>query len=778
MLNLRVMGGCATTIANIYIAINTCAGYAARAIGRGSTAATNMLDQLQRNLIPSERPFRSLEGAATTIDLDAVLAGARRQYKMIAGATIAAMLLAILYIIVATPIYTSTADILLDSRQFGATDITRDQASLTFNSTAIESQVEVLKSEKIALAVIEKLNLAADPEFVGENFIGKLISVPFSLIRGRAGDDAADDQLRLQRRALASFEKMIQVKRIEKTFVLNLEFSSDSAAKAATIANAVAEAYLLDHLGAKYDATRRTGLWLQERIEELQRKSSQADMAVERYKEDNKLIGAKGSLVNEQQLAELNSQLTVARAETARSQARYDLIESLISSKRADAAVSEELNNPVMTELRNKYLKVSKRTAELTTRVGPSHEQVALLRNEMQQYEKQIFDELGRIAETYRSDLHIARSREESLTKSLSSLIGASAGDNRTLVSLREKEREAESIRTVYQNFLQRYQEMMQQQSFPITEARLITRATRALRPSKPRKLLISAIGMAGGLCLGIGVAMLREYRDRGVRTSDQVRYDVGLEFLGIIPSIAPDELAAHDESELLRVAVAAPLSKLADTLRTVKVAIDLNPGSGRSHVVGVVSAVAGEGKSTIAANLAMLLGAMGAPTLLVDGDLRLSGLTKAIGIETGRSLADVVPGHAPLSALVRRLPGQQVWFLPCSGSAKTANSSQVLGCARMRDFLRTAGEHFQYIVVDLPPLGALVDGKAIAPCVNSFLFVIEWGKTARSAAQDALAHNEVVNEKCIGAVLNKADPGLLRLYASYGTQGYGYGRH
>ena len=737
-----------------------------------------MLDQLQRNLIPLDRPTPFLDGAATTINLDAVLAGARRQYKVIAGITIAIVLAAIGYIVMATPIYTSTADILLDGRQFGAVDVSRDQANLSFNSTAIESQVEVLKSEKIALSVIEKLGLTADPEFTAESPIGKLVSMVVGRVQfgpGRAGDDVEDDQVRLQRRALAYFQKMMQVKRLEKTFVLDVEFSSRSAAKAARVANAIADAYLLDYLDAKYDATRRTSLWLQERLEELRHKSSQADMAVERYKEENKLIGAKGSLVNEQQLSELNSQLTLARAEMARTQARYDLIESLIRSKRADAAVAEELNNPVMTELRNKYLKVSKRAAELTTRVGPNHEQVTLLGNEMRQYEKQIFDELGRIAETYRSDLQIARSREESLSQSLSNLVGVNAVDNRTLVPLREKEREAESLRTLYQSFLQRYQEMTQQQSFPITEARVITRATTSLRPSKPRKLLISAIGLAGGLCLGIGVAMLREYRDRGLRTSDQVRDHVGLEFLGIVPFIPTSELAAQDESELLRVAVASPLSKLADTLRTVKVAIDLNPGCGRSHVVGVVSAVAGEGKSTISANLAMLLGAMGSPTLLVDGDLRLSGLTKAIGIETGRSLADVVTGHEPLSALVRQLPDRNVWFLPCSASAKTANSSQVLGSARVRDFLKMAGERFHYIVVDIPPLCALVDAKAIAPYVNDFLFVIEWGKTSRSTAQDALAHNEVVKQKCVGAVLNKADPGLLRLYDTYGAQSYGY---
>ena len=212
-----------------------------------------MLDQLQRNLIPLDRPTPFLDGAATTINLDAVLAGARRQYKVIAGITIAIVLAAIGYIVVATPIYTSTADILLDGRQFGAVDVSRDQANLSFNSTAIESQVEVLKSEKIALSVIEKLGLTADPEFTAESPIGKLVSMVVGRVQfgpGRAGDDVEDDQVRLQRRALAYFQKMMEVKRIEKTFVLDVEFSSRSATKAARITNAIADAYLLDHLEA------------------------------------------------------------------------------------------------------------------------------------------------------------------------------------------------------------------------------------------------------------------------------------------------------------------------------------------------------------------------------------------------------------------------------------------------------------------------------------------------------------------------------------------------
>ena len=167
-------------------------GGSARVISRASSAIRHMLDQLQRNLIPSDPPSLPPDGAATTIDLDAVLAAARRQYKVIAGTSVAVALLAICYIIAATPLYTSTIDILIDSRQFGAVDVSRDQADLAFNPAVIESQVEVLKSEKIALSVIEKLNLASDPEFTEESFIGSLISMIVGWAQfapDRAGDD-------------------------------------------------------------------------------------------------------------------------------------------------------------------------------------------------------------------------------------------------------------------------------------------------------------------------------------------------------------------------------------------------------------------------------------------------------------------------------------------------------------------------------------------------------------------------------------------------------------
>jgi polysaccharide biosynthesis transport protein len=736
-----------------------------------------MLDRLHRTALTPDPPLAIVDAAANTFNLESALAAARRQFKVVALTTAAVILLAVGYIVAAVPIYTSTVEIFIDGRQFGAVDISRDPAGLTFNSNAIDSQVEVLKSEKIALSVISKLNLTEDPEFTSPSFIKELISKTIERLQfSRAGADAQiqDEQLVLQRRALEKFQNELEVKRVEKTFVLNVEFSSRGASKAAAIANAIADEYLRDHLDAKYDATRRASGWLQERLEELQQKLFEAELAVARFKEDNKLIGARGSLVNEQQLAQVTSQLSSARAETARTRARYELIQSIIQSGKAEAAVSEELNSPVMIDLRNKYLKVAKRAEQLGARVGQGHFQVGLLREEMQQYEKQMFEELGRIAETYRSDMEIARSREKSLTENLATSIGANAGDNVTLVSLRAGERKAESLRILYQNFLQRYQETTHQQSFPITEARVITAATRSLWPSKPPKLLVMAISVAGGLCLGAGLGMLREYRDLGLRTSDQVRDLLGLEFLGIIPRISTGPLMTGIGPELLRVVVDSPLSKFADAIRTAKVAVDLVSSSAGASVVGVVSAVAGEGKSTISANLAMLLGSVGSPTLLVDGDLRQAGLTKAIGIETGRSLAFV--GTEPISALVTRLPESNVWFLPCSLSAKTPNSSQVLGSKEMDAFLKRANEYFQYVIIDLPPLEALVDAKAIAPLVDSFLFVIEWGKTPRGVVEGALVNNEPVNRKCAGAVLNKADLGLLPLYKAYGTHDYDNG--
>ena len=190
--------------------------------------------------------------------------------------------------------------------------------------------------------------------------------------------------------------------------------------------------------------------------------------------------------MGEQQVAELSSQLVIARAQSAEARARLDRIETVLHADSPDATVdstvADTLKNDVITKLRSQYLEYKQRTADWTARVGPNHLAVVNLRNEMAEIRKSILDELRRIAESYKSDYQIAKQREEGIQKELSQAISVSQETDQAQVTLHELESNSQTYRALYDNFLQRYMESVQQQSFPITEARVISPASRPLQ--------------------------------------------------------------------------------------------------------------------------------------------------------------------------------------------------------------------------------------------------------------------------------------------------------
>jgi succinoglycan biosynthesis transport protein ExoP len=713
---------------------------------------------------------------ATTIDLDGILSGARRQAKVILGAIVVCMLLAAIYLATATKLYTGSADILIDGRNFGANK--PEDTQIVLANSAIDSQVEVVRSQRVVLGVIDKLKLLEDPEFADSSLFSSL----FGWLLPRSTSDIESVQEELRRKVSDKLLKQLSVQRLNKTFILSVDFLSRDPIKAATIANAVADGYLLEQLDSKYEATRRASGWLQDRIAELRDKSLESDRAVQLFREQNNLIQAGGRLINDQSLSELNTQLSLARSQRALAEARFAQIQSIIVGRQMNAAVPEALTSPVINDLRTRYLNASKRLSELTDRLGTNHIQVISARKELRDYEDQVFAELGRIGESVRSELQTSREREQSLQESLDKLIGANAADNMTLVTLREKEREAESYRNLYQTFLQRNQELIQQQTYPVTEARVITRATKPSSASQPRTLLVLAFSLVAGLASGVGLGMIREYRDIAFRTGEQVRSELGVEFLGIVPLMTATTVPKPDPklpiaaiNPYMIASITEPLSRFSDTMRTVKVSLDFGqPGSG-AKILGLVSSHSGEGKTMISINLAMLLGSTGARTLLIDGDLRRCGLSRELARDSKIGLAEVVQGKEPLAAALKQLGGLSVWLLASPPHMRIAHSSEILRSEGMRRLIEAAASQFDYIIIDLPPLGALVDARAVEPVVPNFLLVTEWGATARASVRNMLDHNSNVHEKCIGMILNKADPTRIGDYISDKRNFYTY---
>ena len=291
------------------------------------------------------------------------------------------------------------------------------------------------------------------------------------------------------------------------------------------------------------------------RLRELREQASTAERTVVAFKNKNEMVEAGGRTINEQQLAELNSELVLARSKTAEARARLDRVQAVLQSNSPEATViatvADTLKNEVITKLRSQYLELARREADWTPRYGANHLAVVNTRNQMREIQNSIRNELQSIAETYKSDFEIAKQQEESVQKQLDLTVSRSQVSNEAQVALRELESNAQTYRALYDNFLQRYMESVQQQSFPITEARVISAATRPLGKSNPRTTLVLGLATMVGLALGIAAAAWREFADRVFRTAAQVETVFRPTVLRLVPAVK--EEARKDAIATLR---------------------------------------------------------------------------------------------------------------------------------------------------------------------------------------------------------------------------------
>jgi succinoglycan biosynthesis transport protein ExoP len=490
-------------------------------------------------------PVRNVEGVdpvgspeSIQVLYQAALDFLRRQYPVIFFAVVAMFGLGVIYDFTTPAKYTATAALLIDTSQIRMFQQQSMVADMPVDASTVESQVEILKSDTVALAVIKKLNLTNDPEFTGGG--GGLIGVFLSGITSLFGFSAPTSDVVSAHRAIGAFQSRLNVKRVGLTYIIGISFTSLSPERAAQIANAVADAYIDDQLESKYQAARRAGSWLQERLGELRQQATTAQRAVVDFKNKNNMIDAGGRTINEQQLAELNSELILAQSQTAEARAKVDRVQSILTSSSPDAAVdatvADSLKDNVINELRTQYLQLARREADWASKYGANHLAVINVRNQMNEIQNSIRAELQRIAETYKSDYEVARQREDSIQKQLQQAVSQSQVTNQAQVALRELETSAQSYQSLYDNFLQRYMESVQQQSFPITEARVISPASRPSSPSHPRTMIVLGVALLAGLALGGVAGAWREISDRVFRTRKQVEDILQTDCIALIP--------------------------------------------------------------------------------------------------------------------------------------------------------------------------------------------------------------------------------------------------
>jgi len=480
----------------------------------------------------------------------------------------------------------------------------------------------------------------------------------------------------------------------------------------------------------------------------------------------------------------------LAKKRAADTQSRVDRIQTILRGDTVDtvnATVADSLNNSVVTRLREKYLDDANKLADWSARFSPNHLPTINLRNQMRGILASIREELVRLGETYKSDLEIAKDNQEAAEKELALAVAQSQETNQVKVTLRQLESSAKTYRSQYDSLLLKYTETQQQQSFPITEARMITPAESGSKSSPVTRTVLS-YAILGGLLLGAGFGWLREFWYRVFRTSKQVEAVLGKDSIALLPLLKIPKKSRRDQlkgsqSDDPRMVVRGndpswsvvdePFSRYVEEVRGIKLAIDVNRGVEANKIVGFTSSIPEEGKSTTSMAVALLAAQAKARVILIDCDLRNPSLSRRLAPRAMIGLLEVISENASLDDALCRDPVTNLAFLPAVLKSSLANSSELLASEAMKKLFERLRDQFDYIIVDLSPLVPIVDVRSALSFVDAYVLMIEWGTTAIDTVERAVHSAKAVSDKVIGVVLNKVDFKALGRFD--GEQGYYY---
>ena len=559
-----------------------------------------------------------------------------------------------------TPKYTASAQLYVDPRELQLVDreLTPRAQDMSGLAMVVESQARVITSNNVLLQVIRDTNLEKDPEFGGSDGKGLLGSV-----LGLIGIDlqpTAEQQKQIQMGTLEALNRHINVKKTDRTFIVDIDVWSYEPAKAAMLANAISKAYLTESKQSQAAAARRATTDLSGRLKELQERLRNAENTLAVYKAQNNFVGTQDTMISDQQLSSSNQRLAAARALTLDAQAKYDQIEASRKAASDPSAIPEVLQSQTIANLRAQHAEARKRQAELQSELGPRHPALRQAEQQVQDLRRNISEEVGRFAQAAKNDLIRARDYEASLSKALEAQKRQSVQMSQASVRMRELEREVDASRDVYQSFLKRSRETEEQESLNTSNARIIGEATVPQRRTFPPAMsLLAMIGFVlGGLAAagwiiaanqlapGTGplprpeetppealkefaaaVAKGGEPRPQAAVSLIEKPMILELQETDVIRTLG-GILATDNTADITRLGwptlrAGFPLMTVLGAMREMRAALSRRAGEQTLPVMAVIGAEADQDRSIAALNIALAAARDGVKVLLIDADLK-----------------------------------------------------------------------------------------------------------------------------------------------------------
>lgn len=719
-------------------------------------------------------------GLADQFDLRRLSNMFRRRLRLFGAIAGLVFIAVVLVTMTATPMYTATANVMLDTRREQVTNVEAVLSGLPADSSVVDTEVEIIKSRRLAERVVNALQLDQDPEFnpalgspgpVGA--IKGVISGAIAAVRPQEAEDSAIAEQKAQERVVDSVLQGLSVRRSGLTYVINVSFEAESAPKAATIANKFAELYLLEQLEAKFDATQQATTWLNSRLEGLRDQVLAAEASVQQYRIANNLLSAAGTNLTEQEISNYNMTLSQARAQVAEDEARLNTARSQLARGSTGDDLGEALSSPVIQQLRQQRATVSARVADLQGRYGERHPEMLTANRQLSDIDAQIQAEIQRIISNLEAKVQVSRQRAAAIGGSLSSARGTLAGNNQAQVRLNELERTAEASRTLYESYLNRYKETSSQQGIETSDARVVSQATIPTGQSSPKVPLNLALGLVLALGAGVAAVVLAEMLDAGLATAEDVEQRLDVSYLGAIPLLA--SVAEGKISSPIDYVIEKPLSSFAEAFRNLRASVTYSRLGEPVKVVAITSSLPGEGKTTTSVCLARSAAQQGLRVVLVDCDLRRRSVNRLFGAEPTRGLIEVLAGEASLEEVLTTDQVTGARLLPLAKSSLTPKD--VFGSAAMDRLLDELRRTYDLVILDTAPVLPVADTRVLAPKADVVVFLAHWRKTPQHAIEAAFRLLSGTGAHLAGVALTQVDMKQQSKYG-YGDPGYYYAEY
>ncbi|MBT0958245.1 polysaccharide biosynthesis tyrosine autokinase [Alphaproteobacteria bacterium KMM 3653] len=647
----------------------------------------------------------------------------------------------------ATPVYRSTAVVLLEVQQ-PLMDLPGALGGLTGDATEVNSELEVLRARGLVREVVLEQNLVDDPEFNGAlrepGMMAKLRAWVGGMFGSKSPDAGTQSEVEKAEQTLntvvSSVREKLSARNVPNSLVFEVSFESESPRKAARLTDAFVDAYLERQINVKFDALQQAVEWLSSRVAELQVQLEEAEQARATFSSSTDLVSVEGLQLLERQLKDLRDRVA-------------DQDESIAQRETSLTVLQGATTRELQAELSGDRI-----LGRLIQNLGtPSAEasfdaRVAIVIDQAQ-------TELARL-----------RMQRANLDRSATDLAAQIEQQNADLIRLQQLNREAESIRLLYETFLTRLNETAAQQGVQKSDSVVLSNAVIANYPISPRKSLILAMAGVLGLMLGSLLVLLREARSSGFRIASDLEKAVGQVVLGQIPLIP-----ARGRAKTLSYVKDKPASAAAEAIRNLRTGLMYSNIDNPPRVIMVTSSIPAEGKTMTSIALALNLAATGQKVLLIEGDIRRRTFKAYFPALKSEGVVSVLNGDVKLGEAVQRLPEYDIDIL--SGEESLVNAADLYSSKKFAGMIQEMREVYDIIVIDTPPVLVVPDARIIANVADAVLLCVKWDSTSEAQVAEAMRLFRSDNTRVTGLALTQISLKGMQRYGYGGTYG-AYGKY